>query len=1143
MKRYSLLLPLLVLASVLFFYSCNKRSGKPKLLVFTKTTGFHHESIADGVKAIFKLGEENNFDVDTTSNSAMFNEDTLKQYAAVVFLSTTDNTDVLMNNYEENAFQRYIEAGGGFVGVHAATDAGYHWGWYTRLVGANFNGHPEQQQTATLNIVDKDNISTKGLPDPWVRKDEWYNFKNMNKDVHVLITIDEKSYQGGTNGENHPMAWYHDFDGGRAWYTELGHTAESYTDPHYLSHLLGGIKYAMGDNKELNYAKVKTPPIPSEDRFTKVQLVKGTFFEPTEMTILPNLDVLVAQRRGEIMMYNHATKKVKQVGFLDVYWHTQHTPGVNAEEGLLGIKKDPDFAKNHFIYVYYSPSDTSVNRLSRFTFENDSIDIKSEKIILQFYEQREICCHTGGSIAFGKDRLLYVSTGDNTTPFNEPGKGFNSNGFAPLDDRPGFDHYDDRRSAGNTNDLRGKILRLHINEDGSYSIPENNLFPKGKDSTRPEIYVMGDRNPYRISVDQKNGFLYWGEVGPDANNDSLETRGPRGYDEMNQARKAGFFGWPYFIANNIPYRPYDYATGKSGEPFDPQRPVNNSRNNTGLQVLPPAQPAFIWYPYAESKDFPQVGSGGRCSMAGPVYYTEMFPDSTRYPEYYNGKWFMYDWIRNWIKVVTMKPNGDFDNMEPFMMNTKFNNISDMEVGPDGRIYVLEYGTGWFARNEDAGLAVLDFNGGNRPPEITSLSVDKTSGDLPLQIIASVKANDPDKDPVSYIWHIGNQIQKKTTDPTLQYTLDKVGDYAISVEVMDDKNATSTSNAVNVYAGNAAPTVQVNIEGNKTFFFPGTPVKYNVAIEDKDDSSVDAGNLMVTADYSDQKDKAGNPQGGQLLERQMAGKTLMLSLDCKGCHKVDSKSVGPAFINVSQRYQKDSKATAVLAEKIINGGSGNWGQVAMAAHPELKESDAKQIVSWILSLANEDQKANSLPQKGSVNPTMNKPAKDNGIFTIYAAYTDKGGNDIKPLMGTGAAELRSSNITFEGVTKMEGFNKATFNGNTFMIIPDEGWFRIDSIDLTDITKATLKMGWQRPPVPGYVFEVHLDSPNGEKIGEFSFEGKSGTGKDDAKPEFATISSSLSPVKDGKMHNFYIVSKIKDPSVKGMAALSSIQFFVK
>jgi cytochrome c551/c552 len=490
----------------------------------------------------------------------------------------------------------------------------------------------------------------------------------------------------------------------------------------------------------------------------------------------------------------------------------------------------------------------------------------------------------------------------------------------------------------------------------------------------------------------------------------------------------------------------------------------------------------------------------------------------------------------------MKPNGEFDNMEPFMEGVKFNNPSDMEVGPDGRLYMVDYGSGWFAKNDNAGLIRIDYNGGNRPPNIEGLSVNKTSGDLPLQIIASVKAADPDKDPVSYVWHIGNDVEKKTTEPSLQYTLNKAGDYAISVDVLDDQKATSKSNTVNVYAGNEAPTVDVKIEGNKTFYFPGSPVKYNVAIHDKDDNSTDVNNLMVTANYSDSRDKAGNATGHQSLTRQMAGKNLMLSLDCKGCHKVDTKSVGPAFIEVSKRYQKNPQATAILAEKIIKGGSGYWGEVSMAAHPQLKESDAKQIVSWILSLENPN-KEKSLPQNGSIDATLDKPVNDKGILSIYAAYTDKGGNDIKPLMGDGAAELRNSKMTFEGITKMEGYSKIAFNGNSYLIIPAEGWFRIDSIDLTGINKAALNMGWQRPPVPAYTFELHLDSPEGKKIGELSFAGKEGTGKEGQKPEFAIITSAVSPVTDGKFHNLYIVSKVKDPSVKGMAVLSALQFFTK
>ncbi|RFZ94247.1 ThuA domain-containing protein [Mucilaginibacter conchicola] len=237
MKKYILSFALLFVTIITFGFA------KPRVLIFSKTAGFHHESIAVGIPAIIKMGQENNFDVDTTTNSALFTLDNLKKYKAIIFLSTTGD---VLNAEQQTAFERYIKQGGGFVGVHAATDTEYDWPWYGNLVGAYFKSHPSKQQEANLEVVDRNFIATKHLPATWRRLDEWYNYKWIAGGLHILIKIDEKSYTGGENGDNHPMAWYHTYDGGRAFYTALGHTDASYSEPLFLKHLLGGIKYAMG---------------------------------------------------------------------------------------------------------------------------------------------------------------------------------------------------------------------------------------------------------------------------------------------------------------------------------------------------------------------------------------------------------------------------------------------------------------------------------------------------------------------------------------------------------------------------------------------------------------------------------------------------------------------------------------------------------------------------------------------------------------------------------------------------------------------------------------------------------------------------------------------------------------------------------
>ena len=162
------------------------------------------------------------------------------------------------------------------MGIHSATDTEYDWIWYANMVGGQFASHPAIQ-AAKLMVVDKTHSSTQSLPEVWNRTDEWYNFKRLNKDVKVLLKIDETSYKGGSLDGDHPMAWYHDYDGGRAFYTELGHTEESYKDSFYLKHILGGIQYAMG-NHRVDYSKARSQYPPDEKKFTKTILSEGEFF-------------------------------------------------------------------------------------------------------------------------------------------------------------------------------------------------------------------------------------------------------------------------------------------------------------------------------------------------------------------------------------------------------------------------------------------------------------------------------------------------------------------------------------------------------------------------------------------------------------------------------------------------------------------------------------------------------------------------------------------------------------------------------------------------------------------------------------------------------------------------------------------------
>ena len=430
---------------------------------------------------------------------------------------------------------------------------------------------------------------------------------------------------------------------------------------------------------------------------------EDTLRDPMELAMAKDGRIVFVERAGTVKIYDPKAKQTSVAGKISVF--------TGLEDGLLGVTLDPKFAENNWIYVYYANPETTrdangkkagENRIARFTLKDGKLDLDSEKILLRVTTQREECCHSGGSLTTDSQGNLYLATGDNTNPFA-------SDGYAPIDRREGRFPWSAEKSSANPNDLRGKVNRIHPEPDGSVTIPKGNLFAPGTAGTRPEIFAMGMRNAFRVSVDQKTGFVYWGDVGPDAGGANT-NRGPAGFDEVNQARQAGFFGWPYFIADNKPYRAYDFETKMSGEPFDPAHPRNESPFNTGIKDLPPAQPAFVYYPASQSARFPVVnGPGGRTAMAGPVYYfDEKNPSPTKLPREFDHTLFIYEWSRNWIIAVHLDENDKIKSMERFCAKMTFKRPMDLELGPDGCLYAIEFGTNW-GNNKDSQLIRIEYS--------------------------------------------------------------------------------------------------------------------------------------------------------------------------------------------------------------------------------------------------------------------------------------------------------------------------------------------------------------------------------------------------------------------------------------------------
>lgn len=850
-------------------------------------------------------------------------------------------------------------------------------------------------------------------------------------------------FLNGVPASEYPWPWAKDleqktgtfqFDGGRI---AMGKNSSTEAIVEVVSFLLGG--------HAIDYSKSHTLLPPADSRFVRVVL-DGDLNEPMELDVTHDGRVVFSERNGLLKMYLPRENKTKILNNFDV-----RTEG-NYEDGLQGLALDPNHQTNGWLYIYYSIPNTDIQRLSRFFLSYDTLLLNSERKILDVAVQTETCCHSGGSVQFGPDGLLYLSTGDNTSSKE-------SSGYSPIDERPGRGPFDAQKSSGNTHDLRGKILRIKVNEDASYSIPDGNLFDKDGSNGRPEIFVMGARNPFRISIDGKRNHLYWGDVGPDSGKDGIQ--GAQSYDEFNRAIVAGNYGWPYFQANNIAYPDWDFSTNTPGPFFDPKRPVNESPYNTGAKVLPPAQEAMIYYPYSESEIWPVLGKGSRSAMAGPVYYSDKYPFSGKnFPPYYDGKLFIYEWSRSWVNVVTFDGAGNVYDIEPFLPEMELVKPIDIEFGPDGAMYMLEYGSNYFTNNEEARLSRIEYADGNRKP-VAVIEVDKAVGAVPLEVeFSGSKSYDYDaNDQLQYHWEFADEEEGK--GEKISFTFTESGIYYPKLIVQDQDGATAES-TYKVVVGNAPPQIDMEFAGNGSFYFGQHTLGYKVSVTDIEDGSLESGSIdpdrvSIQFHYIPQGqnlDVLG--EGNNQFNPFARGKSLIADSDCKSCHDMEKSSIGPSYQAIAGHYESDKATITKLGQKIIDGGNGVWGHSLMAAHPQHSLAETMEMVNFILSL-DEDHSTTSgkMLAQGQLNFDRHSLESEEASYILTARYEDNGAMGMPALARQKNVVFRHPKVQAEDYDGSHNISRVRPRGGAIGYVNkvrNGSYLMFKDIDLTALTSV-------------------------------------------------------------------------------------------
>lgn len=781
-----------------------------------------------------------------------------------------------------------------------------------------------------------------------------------------------------------------------------------------------------------------------ESRFVVTPVIPdGELDEPMMFDVARDGRIYIAERKGALKQFDPTTNILTTVAVIPTnhqYRDAAGKPTREAEEGLIGLALDPRFDENHWIYLRYADPVESKHVLSRWELRDGHLVDGSKKDLLSFYVQRRECCHIGGGLTFDGHGNLYMTVGANSP---------------------------DDVSAADPNDLRGKIVRVHPEPDGTYSIPPGNLYPPGTPNTRPEIYVMGLRNPWRPTVDSATGWLYWGEVGD-------------GWDEFNRAEHPGFFGWPYWEGNNAP------------------RAAAAATRSTLRPDVPAPTPALITYDSSPSA-VALLGAGTRCSVGGPIYHRSDLPSTAArpWPAHFEGRWIITDCVRAWIVSVNMAANGTIDGFEQIAPSYRPSTPLDLKFGPDGDLYVLEYGVNFFMRNETARLSKIEYRAGNRPP-IAKASVSRRAGIPPFNVqLSSNGSDDPDHDRLRYEWTISSDADGSVRtvtgqNPTVPFV--KTGSYTVTLTVTDPAGATGTA-SVNIVSGNDAPNVAITVDGNPTYYVPGRPFAYAVHVSDREDRQIAPEQIALSIDYVPETFDIGAIRSidkpVDATTKFAVASALMAKSDCRACHNTSTRTIGPAMAELAAKYRVTDEPTVErLARKVRAGGSGVWGtEQAMPPHPALTLNEARTIVRAMLSINNTNVR--TLPLTGSFTPTIPPGESGAGSFVIHAAYSDHGANGLPVQTSDAVAVLRSTLRLANSAEYSRGATPAVAFGGfeTGMILGDDAYLGFSKIDVSGVRAVALWSGGR--PIRGHV-EIRRDSPAGPLLGQGGSDAVDATG---------------------------------------------------